>query len=322
MGSLQFTSSSLRILSLLGFALVLNACGPQGLNNGQMSQLGATASGDRGREDQLLNRLFRDSPAGQPPPAIHPKPQEQQKTQPHEPQTHTQGQPQAQTHTQSKPQQHSPEIPPQPQEPHEEQPEPQDGPIAQNEPGPAIQSIPAQVRGYWDERVSDGRKWTGYAVAALNNYGEDLLKEVPDDIANYCPKYSKLNRVARIDFWVKVISAIAAVESAYRPSSSYKEKMNDRNGNRVVSRGLLQISLESSHLYGCATNNDGDLTSPKRNIECGVKILNRLVPADGVISRQGNEHWYGAARYWSTLRPVNQSSQTIRALLRTNPHCR
>jgi len=312
MRSFRFTSLSRHTLFLVGFALLLNACGPRGLENGQMNSFGGA---NRGQEDKLLNRLFRDSPAGQPPPPFNPEPT----TKPQKEKNPTRQPEPRQNPPRPEPEEpQQPEPRPEPQRPR--RPEPQ-GPVTKDK-QPAPPAAPAQIRGYWDEKVADGRKWTGFAVQALNNFGGELLKTVPEDIGNYCPRYAKLNRTERIDFWVKMISAIAAVESGYRPSTSYKEKMNDRNGNRVVSRGLLQISLESSRLYGCATNNDGDLVSPKRNIECGVKILSRWVPRDDVISRSANDRWYGAARYWSTLRPPKRSEKTIRALLKSNPRCR
>jgi Transglycosylase SLT domain len=178
-----------------------------------------------------------------------------------------------------------------------------------------------EIHGFWDDRSSHGSEWTKETVQSLKNYGQSLLQFVPPDIGNYCPRYAHFDEWGRINFWVMLISAVAAAESAFDPTSSYKENMIDRNGHFVISRGLLQISLESSKLYDCQMTTEEDLNDAARNIECGVKIMNRLVSADGVLSSIKNTKWAGAAKYWSTLRTTNHSSATIRKLISGSPLC-
>lgn len=188
---------------------------------------------------------------------------------------------------------------------------------------PGKYDIPANIRGFWDDRAKHGRLWTRFTITALKNHGRSLyLSKAPSDITDYCPRYRSLDENGRIDFWVKLISAIAAAESSYNPRDWYPEDMRDENGNAVISRGLLQISMASSRGYGCGMNSSEDLYDPQRNLECGVKILNRWIPRDGVVATRRNTLWLGAARYWSTLRPYNRSSAKIRALMRKSENCR
>ncbi len=180
-----------------------------------------------------------------------------------------------------------------------------------------------EIRGFWDERAKQGTQWTKFTVQALKTYGRDLFQgTAPADIAQFCPRYSRLSESGRIDFWVKLISAIAAPESSYNPRESYREGWNEANGEPVVSRGLLQISLGSSRPYGCGMNNSSELHDPRKNIECGVRILNHWIPNDGVVVGLRGKKWLGGARYWSVLRDSNRNAKPIRALLRQSVNCR
>lgn len=177
------------------------------------------------------------------------------------------------------------------------------------------------IRGFWEDASKDGREWTAYAIDAINRYGRDLLKTVPEDIKEFCPPYANFDSHSRQDFWVKLLSAIAAAESRYKPNVTYTESFNDRAGHAVVSRGLLQISMESANGYGCGIDTPSDLDDPQTNIECGIRIMNRWVAADSVISDSDKDGWYGPARYWSTLRDFSKQFPVIKQLLRRSRLC-
>lgn len=102
--------------------------------------------------------------------------------------------------------------------------------------------------------------------------------------------------------WAKFIKAMAKAESNWNPNTFYVEKtIFDRHGKNVVSRGMLQISIESAGLYGCVLE-DKELHIPEKNIECGMKIINRLLKRDGQVMGKKNGKWVGLSRYWSVLR--------------------
>lgn len=160
----------------------------------------------------------------------------------------------------------------------------------------------------WDIKP-DGRKWTKITHTAISELGKNLLTSVPKDIKDYCSAYDHLSNENRKDFWVYLISSLARFESNYNPNEKYVENFRDRNGNFVISRGLLQISKESANGYGCKIEDENELHDPEVNIRCGIRIINHWVSKDGVIAAQtSNEGWRGAARYWSPFR--NQSKRT------------
>jgi len=159
--------------------------------------------------------------------------------------------------------------------------------------------------------LPEGNKWTYFTQRAIGKYGQTLLTTTPRDIVEYCPRYPELTRTQRGDFWVHLISKLAYFESSYNPETSYVEMFFDNNGNNVVSRGLLQISKESANgaNYRCGINNERELHNPKRNLECGVRILNKWIKTDEVIVGKEGSKWHGAARYWSPFRNQVKNSE-------------
>ncbi len=199
-------------------------------------------------------------------------------------------------------------------------PTPTRGDNANNQPN---QKPVTPIRGFWEGRSGEGTDWTHETVTALASYGPDLLKRIPTDITSFCPNYAALDLRGRYDFWVKFISAVAKAESDFKPSDHYQEKFNNTAGAPVISRGLLQISLESSQGYHCPISVEDDLNNPKLNIQCGVMIMEKWITEDGVIAeRDAQGNWYGAARYWGVLRVTNHNFTTIEAVLQHSAGCR
>ncbi len=165
-----------------------------------------------------------------------------------------------------------------------------------------------------------------YTRDAINQHGKGLLQAVPNDIETYCPNYEDASRQERLAFWSGFISSLSHFESNHKSDVWYQERFNDAKGNPVVSRGLLQISIESGNGYGCGLKNQKQLHDPKTNISCGVRILNRWVgQRDQVISdREGwwifEGSWLGAARYWSPFRSETKKAKIAQAT-RNQPYC-
>ena len=167
-------------------------------------------------------------------------------------------------------------------------------------------SRPPFVTALWDTHTPDAEEWTLATLEAIEDHGASLLTEIPDDVKTFCPNYSALELPQREAFWVFLISAMAAKESSFDPKQDFVEDFKDSNGNKVVSRGLLQISKESANEYGCDISNAQDLYDPKINLSCGVRILNRWISKDGVIAQKNDDQqWRGLARYWAVLRTTD-----------------
>lgn len=143
--------------------------------------------------------------------------------------------------------------------------------------------------------------WTLIALESLDKYGQGLLKSTPKDATKFCANYSTMNKA---QFWASLLSAMSKYESNYKPNTQYKEAFKDAKGNYVISRGLLQISQESANGYKCGITKAEMLHDVRTNLECGVRILNRWVTNDSVITGN-NGRWIGGARYWSVLRKDN-----------------
>jgi hypothetical protein len=153
----------------------------------------------------------------------------------------------------------------------------------------------------WESRPA-GRDWTRFALAGVDAHGQGLLANVPSDVGAYCPRYAQANSEDRRAFWVGLMSALARFESDFDPSVTFTEPdVIDAQGNRVISRGLLQISQESANGYGCGIADAQQLHDPATNLACAARIMNRLVTRDGVTGTISSP-WRGMAAYWSPFR--------------------
>jgi len=172
---------------------------------------------------------------------------------------------------------------------------------------PVKDKSPLTIAPRW-ENAGKPTQWTQHVNAELKRIGSPLLKSVPADIALFCPNYPNLELQQKQSFWVYLLSAMTEKESGHNPSVQYVESFRDRHGNRIVSRGLLQLSIESANGYKCGFNNPQELHDPLRNLSCGIVILSRWVEKDNRIAGKINGKWKGGARYWSVLRDSNQNA--------------
>ncbi|BEV66867.1 transglycosylase SLT domain-containing protein [Bdellovibrio bacteriovorus] len=173
---------------------------------------------------------------------------------------------------------------------------------------PSVDSNLREVIPLWEDKVADGKAWSTHVYSALDKLGPNLLDVIPADRSLFCPKYSSLSYAQRKQYWAFVLSSMVRFESNFKTAMSYTEDFNDSNGNRVISRGLLQISIESGNAYGCGFKSTKDLHDPLQNLSCGIRILDRWVSRDGRIAGKVDGAWKGGARYWSVLRAGDKTS--------------
>lgn len=172
----------------------------------------------------------------------------------------------------------------------------------------------------WDKN-KNGAKYTELTVKALEQYGNGLMALVSvNDAKKYCPNFEKLSLDQKKAFYVLLISSVAQYESDFNTDEKYTEGFDDVQGNKVVSRGLLQISQESANqkAYGCDIKQAQDLHIPEVNLNCAVKILNHWITQDKVIGTNK----LGGARYWAVLRESSHANSKIMESVSTSELCK
>lgn len=175
-------------------------------------------------------------------------------------------------------------------------------------PLPSNEAVLRDVIPLWEAKVSDGKTWSDHVDRQLETLGADLLDVIPADRTTFCPKYSSLSYSQRKQYWTFMLSAMTRFESNFNTNTKYTEDFNDSNGNKVISRGLLQISIESGNAYGCGFKSAQELHDPLKNLSCGIRILNRWVARDGRMAGKVSGTWRGGARYWAVLREGDKTS--------------
>lgn len=175
----------------------------------------------------------------------------------------------------------------------------------------------------WEaKRPSDGKDWTLHVLQTMDSLGKNILDVVPSDAETFCPKYAGLSYEQRKDVWAFLISAMVRYESNFKPEVQYQESFKDSKGNYVISRGLLQLSIESSQGYKCGLSDAQELHDPYKNLSCGIRILDRWLDRDGRIAGQEGSAWRGGARYWSVLRTTSKSYPEIVKLVSNIAECK
>lgn len=153
----------------------------------------------------------------------------------------------------------------------------------------------------------------------IETHGKTLVSRIPLDIQNVCANYPSYDRETKIDFLVHIISVMAKYESAFNTNKSFLEpaSLRDSRGNRVTSRGLLQLSIESARGYRCEVLNEQQLHNAEKNLECGVRILDWWLERDGYLLSHPSIQWRGGSRYWSVLRSTNTWNRNLLADIRS-----
>lgn len=161
----------------------------------------------------------------------------------------------------------------------------------------------------WDGQHKDSAKWTAYLLEQVE---KSKLPGLPvTDGETFFSGYNELSRYGRVVFWMNVISKMAKFESSYKPECRYVENFKDNSGKKVVSRGLLQLSIESANSYpGVDLKDAAHLHDPYVNLHTTVRIMERLVSKHGRIAGKGTDGaWKGVAAYWSCMRSTKNGEQ-------------
>lgn len=163
-------------------------------------------------------------------------------------------------------------------------------PVVVEKPQPPVVGSPQQLKADWDG-VKGAENFTALTLKALEDHGHGLLSAPIEGVCGNRP-----------EFFLMFFSALARFESAFKPEARYMENFKDAKGNYVNSRGLFQMSIESSNgNYACGFKNEQEIHKPELAIPCMVKAMNKLITRDGKLFST-SAPWKGAAAYWSPLR--------------------
>jgi hypothetical protein len=176
-----------------------------------------------------------------------------------------------------------------------------------------LTSISAQaaqgIGARWERSSASRIEWSDHAFEEIRRQGDVLTESEPKDVGQFCSNYSSLRKDEKREFWVHLISAMSELESSHKASLQYRESFRNSQGQQIVSRGLLQLSLESANAYGCRFKKASYLDDPLRNLSCGIKILGHWVGRDGRIAGRVKKGWRGGSRYWAVLRTEKRLKQ-------------
>ena len=152
--------------------------------------------------------------------------------------------------------------------------------------------------------------WTRAALSALQGHAAVLAQTVPRDIDAWCPAYRDADAAQRRAFWAGFASSLARHESGHRANAV---------GGGGLYHGLLQILPATASGYGCAARSGAALQNGAANLSCGLRIMARTVPRDGVIARQDGR-WRGVAADWGPMRSAAKRDQ-MQAWLKRQSYC-
>ncbi len=163
----------------------------------------------------------------------------------------------------------------------------------------------------WEEKNPNRNVWSEYTFNVINEFGSAIVNESAD-IGRFCPKYSKLSTIQKINVIGQIISAMTKFESSYNPLSRMAENMGTDpvTGNQVHSEGLLQLSYQDTlHYKFCNFDWKADkplhaknpkdpritILDPYKNLYCGIRILNQQVSKHKNII-------IGKGAYWAVIK--------------------
>ncbi len=126
----------------------------------------------------------------------------------------------------------------------------------------------------WDH-TPQGAVWTEATMTALDSHGTNLTAIIPGDIETWCPGYSKQDLDGRKAFWTGLLSRLTYHESTWRQTAV---------GGGGKWYGLTQILPSTARLYGCQARSGSALKDGSANLSCAVRIMNKTVARDGVVS--------------------------------------
>jgi hypothetical protein len=163
--------------------------------------------------------------------------------------------------------------------------------------------------------------WTTHLLNELSN--REFLTITPKDFKDWCPSYPSLTTKDRAEVIAQLISVMAQRESGFNPKSKFQEAFFDSKGKPVISRGLLQISIESANSYGCGFKDAKELHDPLKNLSCSVKIIERWVTRNKQMFGMVDGKWRGGcSSYWSVCRSGSRSYPVVTGYVKGLSLCR
>lgn len=185
-------------------------------------------------------------------------------------------------------------------------------------PSPSADDKPstASVELAWGKHRAE---WSKFLVEKFSQ--SSALSVDLKDADDWCPKYNSLDKSDRALVLSQLVSIMAKRESGFNPASKYTEAFNDSKGRPVISRGLLQISIESANSYGCNFKDAQELHDPTKNLACGIKIIERWLERDHRLGGKVAGKWQGCARYWSVCRAVSRSYPVVTSFTKALSVC-
>ncbi len=195
---------------------------------------------------------------------------------------------------------------------------------------------PERVGLYWENTTEphpERAPWTDSLVTEIKN--NISTYDLASDMESICPKYHSLTLDQKTKAIGELFVAMTYYESGFKPQSIYRECNKNKcqysngcqthveygycmkgghalDGGIVISRGLLQISLESAKGYGCKVNKPDDLHEPIQNLVCGQNIMSRQIIRTGKITTTSN--------YWAVVKPNSTHNKVSDIKARVQKH--
>lgn len=166
----------------------------------------------------------------------------------------------------------------------------------------------------WEKDHQERIAWSDALVSSVKEQSANLSKA--SDLTKFCPKYKTLSEQEKVKALSEIFVGMSYYESGWKPQTEYRECDKSRcrygdcfkhatygycmkgnpkyDGGVVTSRGLLQMSINSSNSYGCGLKDSSELHDPIKNLKCAVLIMKRLVELRG--------EWTTPKNYWSVVK--------------------
>lgn len=178
---------------------------------------------------------------------------------------------------------------------------------------------PPKIALYWENTTEphpEREPWSDALTSVIENDLQQFAKA--KDIEGFCPRYPLLTDLQKVKAIGELFVAVSYYESAFKPERFYRECLKSHcqyskgcqqvpefgycmkgghklDGGIVISRGLMQLSLESAIGNKCKVSVPNDLHDPIKNLLCGHKIMLRQIDRTGLIATSNN--------YWAVLKP-------------------
>lgn len=192
-------------------------------------------------------------------------------------------------------------------------------------------TVPVTYQAMWDSYVDPngaytGRDLTRITLRELHAQSPAFYEVNPEDYRQWCPAFKQLDTEGRKAFYLALISGVARYESDFRAGVKYLE-----SGGHY-SRGLTQLGQLALSYYPrsrCDVSGDPrQLHDVGENLTCATMLVSYWVQRDQHIATkrkegegEGDARYFGAARYWSTLREGLRGYEQISAYTRSLPIC-